>query len=200
MARMVRVPPRNWSGRPVAAQAELARAVGEDPSRERLVAGLGGPHVVEQGLGVGGRVARAILGQQERVKRPRSVGGVVGLGVLEMPADRLDHAIARKSRDPRVGVTGEARQGVDCGELAFCPDLDREESIGGKQCAATVPERGLQVPDQVRLIGLAETRAPQPLLASFAGEKRRVGRAIRGIRSAERLEMLDPVGRLHASL
>ena len=75
------------------------------------------------------------------MQRPRPVGRVVGLGVLEVPADRFRGPFARECSDRGVGVAGETGKRVKRGEFALGPDLDGKEAIGREKRSAAVPER-----------------------------------------------------------
>ncbi|MFO0004996.1 MAG: hypothetical protein ACK559_28095 [bacterium] len=124
------MPLRQWS-RTVASAAAAASAltcaqpgvgIGQDPLHERVTHRTAGLGIVQQRLGVERGLGAAV--QHERVQCPRTVGGVVRLGVLKVPLD----AVSQTHGDLRTcRAVHAALQEMQHGELGLRPDLDRPE-------------------------------------------------------------------------
>ena len=133
---------------------------------------VGREDVVKEGFCVERRLAGTVIGEEEDVKRPRSIGGIVGLRVLEMPS----HSFSESPRE-RLGLHAlrgplphKSVQRVHSGKFAFGPNFDREELV---RCEEGSRLRSNRPP---RVEHLPCTRAPKVLLAAIPRKQRRVGR------------------------
>lgn len=133
---------------------------------------VGREDVVKEGFCVERRLAGTVIGEEEDVKRPRSIGGIVGLRVLEMPS----HSFGESPRE-RLGLHAlrgplphKSVQRVHGGKFAFGPNFDREELV---RCEEGSRLRSNRPP---RVEHLPCTRAPKLLLAAIPRKQRRVGR------------------------
>ena len=133
---------------------------------------VGREDVVKESFCVERRLAGTVIGEEEDVKRPRSIGGIVGLRVLEMPS----HSVG-ESPSERLGLHAlrgplphKSVQRVHSGKFAFGPNFDREELV---RCEERSRLRSNRPP---RVEHLPCTRPPKLLFAAIPRKQRRVGR------------------------
>lgn len=97
--------------------------VSEDFGAEGVGAAACDHAVVDEGFGVEAGFGGVVLAleEEEDLGRPGAVGGVVGLGVLEVPAGGVEGSAGEGGV---LVALGEAVEGVEAGEFALGPDFE----------------------------------------------------------------------------